>query len=390
MMLKKIWLIFAQTVALALALWLILNTFRPQWLPNRLSRASNDTVVIKQQVNATPQDNTQGVQISYRYAASKATPATVNIYTQKHGDASSAASTPPNKNNRSSLGSGVIVSDNGYIITNYHVIEAADEISIALQDDRHFNARVIGTDPETDLAVLRIDAPNLQPIVFGDAKSIQTGDIVLAIGNPYGVGQTVTMGIVSALGRTRLGINTYENFIQSDAAINPGNSGGALVDTQGRLLGINTAIFSKEKGAQGIGFAIPETTIRSVLAQIVQDGSVTRGWVGVGTQDITPELAQRFNLPQKEGVIVASTIIDGPAARAGILPGDIIVSVNKTPAKHTQTILNQIATLQPGDTADIVILRNKNIREITLTVSKRPSPKLKRMGDMPAGAEEGD
>src|SRR5690606_9803165 len=281
----------------------------------------------------------------------------------------------PGERQTSSLGSGVIVSSDGYVLTNDHVVEGADAIEVLLADGTRAPARIIGTDPETDLAVLRIDVRDLPALEFGDADAARVGDVVLAVGNPFGVGQTVTMGIISALGRTQLGINTFENFIQTDAAINPGNSGGALVDTEGRLLGINTAIYSRTGGSLGIGFAIPAGTARQVMQQIVETGTVTRGYIGVEPQDITPELAEAFRLPRKEGAIVAGVMRGGPADRAGVRVGDILVDVGGKPVTNTTTMLDVIAQLQPGATVTFRFLRDGRTVEVPIRVGKRPSPR---------------
>jgi len=272
----------------------------------------------------------------------------------------------------SNLGSGVIVSPNGYILTNHHVVEAADEIQVALADGRTLPARVVGADPETDLAVLKIDADNLPAITFAQADSIKVGDWVLAVGNPFGVGQTVTAGIVSALGRTHLGINTFENFIQTDAAINPGNSGGALVDADGNLVGVNSAIYSRTGGSQGIGFAIPVSIARQVMEQIVKSGGVTRGWVGIEVQDLTPELAESFNLKKIEGALIAGVLKSGPADVGGIRPGDILLAVNGKTVTDSASLLNLIAALQPGGNAKLTVARKQQSLELKIQVGRRP------------------
>jgi len=274
----------------------------------------------------------------------------------------------------SSLGSGVIATPDGYVLTNEHVIDAADEIEVLLANGTRASAKLVGADPETDLAVLRIDMKDLPAIEFGNADSAKIGDVVLAIGNPFGVGQTVTMGIISALGRTQLGINTFENFIQTDAAINPGNSGGALVDSDGRLLGINTAIYSRTGGSLGIGFAIPVSTVRQVMDQIVATGSVTRGYIGVEPQDLTPELAEAFRLPRREGAIIAGVMRSGPADRAGVRVGDILVDVDGKPVSDTASMLNLIAQLSPGSTVQFRFLRDGRQIEIPIKIGKRPKP----------------
>jgi serine protease DegQ len=279
---------------------------------------------------------------------------------------------------REGLGSGVIVSADGYILTNHHVVESVDQIEIALADSRKVRARVVGTDPETDLAVLKIELEKLPSISFALPEQLRVGDIVLAIGNPFGVGQTVTMGIVSGLGRSHLGITTFENFIQTDAAINPGNSGGALVDAGGRLVGINTAIYSQTGGSMGIGYAIPVSIARQVMEQIVQKGSVTRGWIGVGVQDITPELAQSFNLPATRGVLITQVERGSPADKGGIKPGDVLISVNGRVVADTTTMLNLIAALPPGQKAAIKLTRNQAETDVTVVIGRRPPPRQRK------------
>jgi Do/DeqQ family serine protease len=276
------------------------------------------------------------------------------------------------------LGSGVIVSANGYILTNNHVIEGADNIEVSLNDQRTVRARVVGTDPDTDLAVLKIELDKLPAIVLGNSETLEIGDQVLAIGNPFGVGQTVTSGIISALGRSQLGINVFENFIQTDAAINPGNSGGALVDTQGHLLGINTAIYSRSGGSMGIGFAIPVSTARQVLDSIVREGQVTRGWIGVEPQELNAELAQVFNVKATQGVIITGVLQNGPAAAAGVRPGDVITQVAGKPVKNVPELLSAVATLKPGEPAQLSIERGDRRSELSITPGKRPGPKLPR------------
>jgi Do/DeqQ family serine protease len=277
---------------------------------------------------------------------------------------------------RSGLGSGVVVSPEGVILTNNHVIEGADEIEIASNDGKKYKAKVVGADPESDLAVLRILGKNsLSPIAFGDSEAMRVGDVVLAIGNPFGVGQTVTSGIVSALGRTHLGINTFENFIQTDAAINPGNSGGALIDADGHLIGINTAIYSQSGGSMGIGFAIPVSLARSVMEQIVRSGSVTRGWIGIEVQEITPELAESFRLKNTEGTLIAGIMRGSPADLAGVKPGDVLLTVAGKPIKDAQAMLELIAGLSPGERTQIAIRRSAQDYTVDLVVGKRPPPR---------------
>ena len=278
----------------------------------------------------------------------------------------------------SGLGSGVIVSPNGYILTNYHVVEAADDIQVSLNDGSTHKARVVGSDPESDLAILQIKAEKLPVITFGQMDNLRVGDVVLAIGNPFGVGQTVTMGIVSALGRSHLGINTFENFIQTDAAINPGNSGGALVDVHGNLVGINTAIYSRTGGNHGIGFAIPVSSARSIMEQIIQNGTVTRGWIGVEAQEITPELAESFGLPDIEGALIAGVVRGSPADLAGVRPGDVLLAVAGKVVKNPQTMLDLIAALKPDERAGFRLRRDKNIIELQVKIGKRPAMRIEK------------
>jgi serine protease DegQ len=332
---------------------------------------------------------------SYSLAVKKAMPAVVNVFTSKK-----AADNPHQKylddpmfrhffgdqfddnegqnQPENSLGSGVIVSEQGLILTNNHVIASADEIDIALSDGRKMSATVVGTDPETDLALIKIDAKNLPAITFASTEKLNVGDVVLAIGNPFGVGQTVTQGIISALGRTHLGINTFENFIQTDASINPGNSGGALIDTEGNLVGINSAIYSRSGGSMGIGFAIPASLARQVMEQIVSLGNVTRGWIGIQAQDITPELAESFKLKQAQGALVAGVLKSGPADKAGLLAGDILLAINGKPIYDTGSMLNLIAALTPNQQATLNIARAEKNLNLMVKVGKRPKPLAKK------------
>ena len=272
------------------------------------------------------------------------------------------------------LGSGVVLAADGLIVTNHHVIDAAEDIEVIAPDGRRAKAKIVGGDPETDLAVLRVSLSELKPIAVGNAEEARVGDPVLAIGNPFGVGQTVTMGIISALGRNQLGINTFENFIQTDAAINPGNSGGPLVDAEGRLLGINTAIYSRTGGSLGIGFAIPVSTVRNVVDQIVATGAVTRGYIGVEPQDITPEMAEAFKLPRREGAIIAGLLRNGPAEKAGVKVGDILLEVDGQTVRNTAGMLNLISQLKPGAQADLKFLREGKEISLKVQVGKRPRP----------------
>jgi Do/DeqQ family serine protease len=277
-----------------------------------------------------------------------------------------------------SLGSGVIVSPKGYILTNHHVVEAADEIEVALIDGKKLKARAVGSDPETDIAVLQVEGGLVPAITFGDADALRVGDVVLAIGNPFGVGQTVTMGIVSALGRNQLGINTFENFIQTDAAINPGNSGGALIDTAGNLVGINTAIYSRSGGSLGIGFAIPASSAKQVMEQIIQTGGVTRGWIGVEAREITPEMGESFRLGTTTGVLIEGVLRGGPAERAGLKPGDVLIAIEGKPVKDPNSMLNLVAALVPGKPASVRLRRDNKDVDLQVAVGKRPTQQRRR------------
>ncbi|MDR4124705.1 S1C family serine protease [Yanghanlia caeni] len=376
----RLWLVFAQTVTVCLGILFIVTTLRPEWL-----RGAPRTAAVPAQapVNAAAG---QGP-VSYADAVVRATPAVVNIYTTKVVDVPLIPLPADPELNRllrglpgfsqrrqaGSLGSGVIVRADGYILTNYHVVEAADSIRVALNDGREADARVVGADPETDLAVLKIQLPKLQAIEFDEDERLRVGDVVLAIGNPFGVGQTTTLGIVSALGRNRLGINIYENFIQTDAAINPGNSGGALVDAHGRLVGINTAIYSETGGSLGIGFAIPARSAQTILEEIIRSGKVTRGWVGIEPQDITPDLMRAFGLKQQNGLIVAGVLRGGPAHRAGLRVGDIVLALDGEPLPDSIAFLNAVAPLKPGTDVQLTVLREGREYTVKVEVGERPA-----------------
>ena len=395
-MLKRLWMTFAQTVTVALAVIFVIATLRPEWLPRKLSMAGTPGAAIPTTGSTadgsslglmTPASGTGSAPwLSYGEAARSAIPAVVNIYTTKEARIPNhpLLSDPgfrrffgeqgPSRRPVSSLGSGVIVASDGLVLTNHHVVEAADEIEVALADGRRAKAKVVGSDPETDLAVLRIGLTALPTLAFGDLERVQVGDVVLAIGNPFGVGTTVTMGIVSALGRTHLGINTFENFIQTDAAINPGNSGGALVDSRGRLLGINTAIYSRSGGSMGIGFAIPVTTARQVVDSIVKQGGVVRGYIGVEPQDLTPEIAEAFQIPRREGAIIAGLVRGGPADKAGVKAGDVLIAVEGRAVKDTPSMLNLISQLEPGRTANLRFVREGREVDLPIVIGRRPKP----------------
>lgn len=373
---RRLWLLFAQTVTVCLGILFIVATLRPDWLQPAAPPPA---------ARPEPAATTAPV-ASYAQAVAQATPSVVNIYTSKHVNVPLIPLPPDPELERlfrdipgfsrrresTNLGSGVIVRSDGYVLTNYHVIEAADAIEVALGDGRQTKAELVGADPESDLAVLKINLPDLRPMAFNGEHEVQVGDVVLAIGNPFGVGQTTTMGIVSALGRNRLGINIYENFIQTDAAINPGNSGGALVDTSGRLIGINTAIYSETGGSLGIGFAIPAAAAHNIMEQIIKTGTVTRGWLGIEPQDVTPDLAKAFDLAQDDGVIIASVLRNGPAWKGGIRVGDIVLALNGHPVHDSIGFLNQIAPLPPRQKVTLTIMRDGKKLDIALQVGIRP------------------
>ncbi|TVP87781.1 MAG: PDZ domain-containing protein [Pseudomonadaceae bacterium] len=322
---------------------------------------------------------------SYSRAVQRAAPAVANIYTSTQVSQSDilpfanptlrdyAETIPGPQRRQSSLGSAVILRSDGYLLTNNHVIAGADEILVALQDGREALAELIGTDPETDLAVLKIDLPNLPSVSINSSDQQRIGDVVMAIGNPFGLGQTVTMGIISATGRNQLGLNTYEDFIQTDAAINQGNSGGALIDARGQLIGINTAIFSQSGGSQGIGFAIPARLAIEVMQAIIEHGRVIRGWLGVEVQPLTPELAESFGLEIRQGIVISGLYRNGPAAQSGLMPGDVILTINNQPASSGRQAMNQVARAQPGDKVLIEVLREGETMQFEAEVGIRPS-----------------
>ncbi|MBD9416806.1 trypsin-like peptidase domain-containing protein [Pseudomonas sp. PDM16] len=330
--------------------------------------------------------------VSYADAVSRAAPAVANLYTTKMVNKSSTHplledpvfrrffgdNLPKQRRMESSLGSAVIMSPEGYLLTNNHVVADADQIVVALKDGRETLARLIGSDPETDLAVLKIDLTNLPAITLGRSDQIQIGDVTLAIGNPFGVGQTVTMGIISATGRNQLGLNTYEDFIQTDAAINPGNSGGALVDAHGNLIGINTAIFSKSGGSQGIGFAIPVKLARDVMKAIIEQGQVIRGWLGIEVQALTPELAESFGLQGRAGILVAGIYRGGPAQKAGLQPGDLILKIGDEAAIDGRRSMNQVARTQPGEKIALEVLRGGETLKLTAEIGVRPPAEVQQ------------
>ena len=382
---RKFWLLFAQATTIGLAVLFVINTLKPGLLP---SAARSGVVTLHESVNT---NSSQLPAVGFSAAAQKVMPAVVNIFTSTE----IKASTNPflddprfrfffgdefddSPQRGSSLGSGVIISQDGYILTNHHVVETADQIEVALADGRKAKGRIIGSDPETDLAVIKIDLPGAIPaITFGHSDQSQVGDIVLAIGNPFGVGQTVTMGIVSALKRNHLGLKTFENFIQTDAAINPGNSGGAQADINGNLIGINSAIYSPNGGSLGIGFAIPVSTAKKIMEQIIQNGSVTRGWIGVAVQELTPELAESFKLGNVQGVLISEVVRGSPADKAGVRAGDILSMVDNKPLSDSSVMLETISSLPPGKIAALKLLRNQREVVVQVVVGKRPRPKAR-------------
>ena len=379
---KRYWLLFSQTVTVLVAAWFVVATLQPTWL----KRANTPSTVSFMQAK---DDGQPGVAPggSFRQAAQKAAPAVVSINVQQKSRGKTRRADPwfrffeepEDEAPSGGMGSGVIVSPEGYILTNHHVIEGAEAIEVNLNDGRRAMAKVIGTDPETDLALLKIELGQLPVIVLGQVDSLQVGDAVLAIGNPFGVGQTVTSGIVSALGRKQLGINTFENFIQTDAAINPGNSGGALVDANGALMGINTAIYSRSGGNMGIGFAVPVSTATQIMDSLIKDGKVTRGWIGVEPRPLNAELAESFGIAKDKstgelpkGVLINGVLQNSPAAKAGLQPGDLILKVAGQGVGDVPDMLSRVAALKPGETAVILLQRHGQSMEVRVTPGTRP------------------
>ncbi|MBV8468589.1 MAG: trypsin-like peptidase domain-containing protein [Burkholderiaceae bacterium] len=369
---RRTWLIFSQATTVVLAGYFVVATLKPEWLHG----ASPQVPVSAQDLGGRP---------GYSLAAKRASPAVVSVMASKmrrlndadqaqwrryHRDRNVPAELPA----QTGLGSGVIVSPQGFVLTNEHVVEDASEFEVQLADGRQTQAELVGTDPETDLAVLRIRLPNLPVVQLGNVATLQVGDAVLAIGYPFNVGQTVTSGIVSALGRHQLGLNTFENFIQTDAAINPGNSGGALVDAEGQLLGINTAIYSRTGGSMGIGFAIPLSTAKDVMEALIRDGQVARGWIGVQTRELTPELLQALKLPDLRGVLVSGLVTKGPAARAGVKAGDVVTAVAGRPVQNPEQMLAAVAALRPQAQAELSLQRGQEALRLKLQVGQRPKP----------------
>ncbi len=378
---KKYWLLFSQSVTVVLALVFVVSTLKPQWL-NSTPRGGG-LATLQQAATAAQVHRPAG---SLSEAARLASPAVVSINTSQKQRAPRKGdhwfrffNGQGDEPTQDGLGSGVIVSREGHILTNHHVIEDADDIEVVLQDGRSAVAKVIGVDPDTDLALLQIQLDKLPSIVMGQLDSLQVGDLVLAIGNPFGVGQTVTSGIVSALGRNHLGINTFENFIQTDAAINPGNSGGALVDVNGHLIGINSAIYSRSGGNMGIGFAIPVSTAKAIMDSLLKEGKVTRGWLGLEPTELTGESAQAFGITQHEhngqlprGILVAGVLHNGPADKAGLKPGDVITHMAVQPVGNVSELLSQVAALRPGQASQLKVLRGQKRLELTVQAGTRP------------------
>jgi serine protease DegQ len=377
---RRFWLVFSQAVTVLLAAYFVVATLKPEWLGRSGAAVSRSVALVEAPAPATVSGPPPPG--SFREAAKRASAAVVSINTSKVAERHPQANDPwfrfffgdQGGLPQAGLGSGVIISADGYILTNNHVVEAADEIEVVLNDSRKIRAKVIGTDPDTDLAVLKISLERLPVITLGNSDALQVGDQVLAIGNPFGVGQTVTSGIVSALGRNQLGINTFENFIQTDAAINPGNSGGALVDVNGHLMGINTAIYSRSGGSMGIGFAIPVSTGKLVLEGIVKEGVVKRGWIGVEPADLSPELMETFGVKARRGVLITGVLQNGPAAQAGVRPGDVIVEVASKQIGNVSELLSSVAALKPGMAAKFRVLRRDESLDLNVTPGLRPRP----------------
>jgi len=382
---RKTWLVFSQAVTVAVAALFVLLTFKPEWLSGapRVGAALPRPTLIQAPPMAGGAASlpaalpAQGLALAARRAA----PAVASLTATKPARRDPHADIPgfrvPNADGsgaartQTGLGSAVIVSPEGYLLTNHHLIDGATEISVQLTDGRSAAATLVGSDPETDIAVLKITLDALPVITLGDVRALQVGDPVLAIGNPFNVGQTVTAGIVSALDRSRISGSPLQNFIQTDAAINPGNSGGALVDAEGRLVGINTSIFSGSGGSLGIGFAVPADTARQVMEQLISTGAVRRGWIGVEPQNLSAELAESLNLPVKAGALITGVLQNGPAARGGLKPGDVVVRVDDKPVANTDDLLFAVAALAPDSTTRLKVQRGAQLLEVTVKVTDR-------------------
>ena len=376
---RRIWLIFSQAVTVAVAVLFVMATLKPEWLARPPGLIMPEVVPIL----TAPPEVASAARRGYGEAARRASPAVVSIVASKAPQRNPHAGDPwfrfffgdtdEEAQRQRGLGSGVIVSPTGYLLTNNHVIDGADDIEVQLSDGRSAQATVVGTDPDTDLALLKINLDRLPAITFAPTDSLQVGDSVLAIGNPFGVGQTVTSGIVSALGRSQLGLSTFENFIQTDAAINPGNSGGALVDANGLLVGINTAIFSRSGGSLGIGFAIPVDVARQVMEGLISQGQVKRGWIGVEPRDLNPEIVEMLRLPVNSGVLITGVLRNGPASKAGVQPGDVVVKVGSQVVANTAQLLNAVSVLAPESRVTLTLQRGSKPLELNLQVAQRPA-----------------
>ena len=396
---RRLWLIFAQACTICLALLFVVTTLKPEWI----SRAgpSGSVVMVQEQpapativpisVSGSARAPTNG----YAEAVKKAIPSVVNLYSSKemrprHPMLSDpllrrffGQQPDPGPQKTFSLGSGVIVSAQGYVLTNNHVVEGADSIELVMADGRRLTGKIVGTDPDTDLAVLKVNAENLPAITLGNDEALQVGDPVLAIGNPFGVTNTVTSGIVSALGRNSLGINEYENFIQTDAAINPGNSGGALIDANGNLIGINTAIYSRTGGTMGIGFAIPISLAKPVMEQIIETGQVTRGYMGVVYSELNAETVKALDAKSDKGALIREVVPGSPADRAGLRTGDIVLAINGKATDDANTLRNQISGLSPGSRAPLRVARGPNEVLLQVEIAKRPKRPMRAPDESP-------
>ena len=388
---RRTWLVFSQAVTVAVALLFVVLTLKPEWLQrDRLAASSLPPATLVQAAppTASASGAAKGADGGYASAARVAAPAVVSVTATRTSQRQPQADDPRLRfffgdggatQRRVGLGSGVIVAPEGYLLTNHHVVDQATEIEVQLTDGRQAQARLVGSDPETDIAVLKIELDALPVLALGDVRALQVGDAVLAIGNPFNVGQTVTAGIVSALDRKQDGSSPFQNFIQTDAAINPGNSGGALVNADGQLVGINTAIYSRTGGSMGIGFAVPVDTARQVMEILVRGGSVRRGWIGVETRDLTAELVEALKLPVSSGVLIAGVQQGGPAARGGVRPGDVVVRVGDTPVADSGELLAAVAALQPQSASTLAVQRGAQTLELPVVVAERPP--LRRQGD---------
>jgi len=383
---RKLWLVFAQAVTLTLAVLFVVSLVKPDWLAWRAQQVVEVREAAPAPAGGLP--IASGRPLSFSEAAKKAIPSVVNISATRLVQRRTPLLDDPAfqrffgerfklpDETQLSLGSGVIVSREGYILTNDHVVEGVTDIQVTLHDGRTVMGKTVGTDPDTDLAVVRINTQGLTAITFGQSEQAKVGDLVLAIGDPFSVGQTVTMGIISAVGREIAPANPFGRFIQTDAAINPGNSGGALVDTNGNLIGINTLIFSRSGGYQGIGFAIPVSLAKRVMEQIIETGSVTRGWFGVDVADISPELAESLGLKGTRGAIVGAIERGSPAEKGGLRLGDVIVSINGKVVPDVSSALNAIAEMAPGRSVPVKVIRRNQEVSVDVTVGKRrPRPK---------------